>query len=172
MKTCRRGHQYEDNLKTCGVCHKASIKAWKEANKEKEAANNKAWYQANKEQQNAYQNKYQASRKTNDPLYKLRCNIRSLICSSYKNQGFKKNTKTSSILGCDFETLQEHLVNSAFKRYDCYSDYFDYHIDHIKPVSIAATEQELLALNHYTNLQLLYPEDNINKSNSLDWNLK
>ena len=41
----------------------------------------------------------------------------------------------------------------------------DIHIDHIKPISLAKTEEEVYLLNHYTNLQPLWAEENIKKSN-------
>jgi len=39
------------------------------------------------------------------------------------------------------------------------------------PLSTAKSEDEVLSLCHYENLQLLKPEDNIEKSDSLEWSL-
>lgn len=40
------------------------------------------------------------------------------------------------------------------------------HIDHVIPISWANTEKQVLALNHYSNLQLLSVEDNLLKKDS------
>jgi hypothetical protein len=45
-------------------------------------------------------------------------------------------------------------------------------IDHIIPMCIAKTEEEVIKLNHYSNLQWLLQKDNREKSKRLDWVLK
>lgn len=39
-----------------------------------------------------------------------------------------------------------------------------WHIDHIKPLNLAKTEEELYKLCHYTNLQPMWAEENLKKS--------
>ena len=46
------------------------------------------------------------------------------------------------------------------------------HIDHIIPMSTAKSEEEVIKLNQYTNLQLLKAEDNLEKSDKLNWKLE
>ena len=46
------------------------------------------------------------------------------------------------------------------------------HIDHIIPLDTAKIENDIIRLNHYTNLQLLKPLDNWQKKNKLNWKLK
>ena len=41
----------------------------------------------------------------------------------------------------------------------------DLHIDYVVPISLAETEEEILLLNHYSNLQLLKANENLAKSN-------
>ncbi len=36
-------------------------------------------------------------------------------------------------------------------------------MDHIKPISLARTESEVIELNHYTNFQPLWAKDNLSK---------
>jgi len=46
-------------------------------------------------------------------------------------------------------------------------DWDNIHLDHIKPVSIATSEKEMLELNHYTNFQPLLAADNLKKGAKL-----
>lgn len=104
-----------------------------------------------------------------DPIFKLKEQIRNLIRNSYRRTGFHKNSKTADILGCDFDTLNSHLRATWLKNYGIEWDGEDYHIDHIVPLATAKTEDEVRALCHYDNLQMLKPSDNIAKSDKLDW---
>lgn len=103
-----------------------------------------------------------AKRRKNDPLFKLRCNIRGLILISIKRYGFKKRSKTSDIIGCDWDTLKKHIEIQfeTWMNWDNRGKYngelkYGWDIDHIIPVSSAKTEEEMISLNHYTNLQPL-----------------
>lgn len=73
------------------------------------------------------------------------------------------------MIGCDFQTLEIHLIQTALKNYGMWLDCNEYHIDHIVPISSATSEDELIKLSHYTNLQYLTPYDNLSKSDRLDW---
>ena len=63
----------------------------------------KVYQKINKEQNN----KRAKERKENDPLYKLSCNIRSLITKSINRKGYKKESKTFNILNCSFDFLND-----------------------------------------------------------------
>jgi len=43
-----------------------------------------------------------------------------------------------------------------------------WHMDHIIPISSAQTDEDVYRLNHYTNFQPLYWEDNLKKSNKIE----
>ena len=102
--------------------------------------------------------------KTN-PLFKLSSNIRSLIRKSFNSKGVKKNTKSEQILGCTFQEFKTHL-EKQFDEHMNWNNHGDYwELDHIKPVSLAVNEQELVELNSYTNFQPLEKTLNRLKSN-------
>lgn len=110
----------------------------------------------------ARQNKYFKERKENDPLFKLSCNIRTLINLSLVKSGYSKNTKSFDILGISYEDLKTHFESMfsswmTWKNHGLYNGDFNYgwDIDHIIPLSSAKNEYDLLKLNHYTNLQPL-----------------
>lgn len=97
----------------------------------------------------------------NDPLFKLTCNIRTLIRISFKN-GFTKRSRTEKIIGCSYDELKKHFEDKfeAWMTWDNYGKYngelnYGWDIDHIIPVCTATNEEELVKLNHYTNLQPL-----------------
>lgn len=90
-----------------------------------------------------------------------------MLRQSFNNQGYSKTSKTQQLLGADFKTVKAHLEATAIRNYGSYDPQVSYHIDHIVPCSSAKSEQELLALQHYLNLQLLTPEDNLKKSDKI-----
>lgn len=112
-------------------------------------------------------------RKKTDPVFKFNVNIRARIKKYYNKKGFQKSKRTEEILGCDWEMLNTHLRLTFKENYGNELQKEDnVHIDHIIPLSNATTEEELIKLNHYSNLQLLKAEDNIAKSNKLEWTIK
>lgn len=88
----------------------------------------------------------------NDPLFKLKEGVSSLIRNSFKNKLFTKRTKTAKILGVDFKNFKNHLEDNPYN-FKVGDEGLD--LDHIIPLSSANTEEKLLELNHYTNFQLL-----------------
>ena len=42
-----------------------------------------------------------------------------------------------------------------------------WHLDHIIPLSTAKTEEDIIKLCHYTNLQPLWAEENLSKGNKI-----
>ena len=55
--------------------------------------------------------------------------------------------------------------NIYWENYGLYNGELNYgwDIDHIIPISTAKTEEEIIKLNHYTNLQPLWRFDNLSK---------
>lgn len=148
-------------------------KDWRARNPEQKSNIDRLWNLANKEKVNNYKKAWKKKKK-GDPLYKLKTNISSLFRNSLKKRNFKKTSKTATILGCTFQELHNHLKNTFEENYGIPFGLIDtsiLHIDHIIPVSSAKTEEELLKLNHYSNLQYLLAEDNLAKGNKLDWSL-
>lgn len=117
--------------------------------------NRKQYYINNKDKSREYQRRYYNRRISEDSVYKLRFNVKCLIINSIKKKGFKKNTKTADIIGCDWVTLQEHLESQfdSNMSWNNHGTYWD--IDHIIPLASAKTEEDIIKLNHYTNLQPL-----------------
>jgi len=122
----------------------------------------KAYFIDNKDNLIIYRNEYIKKRKNIDPLFKLKYNIRTLILNSIKRQGFSKNSKSEEIIGCSFIDFKNYL-ESKFESWMCWSNYGKYNgelnygwdIDHIIPISSASSIEEIIKLNHFTNIQPL-----------------
>lgn len=96
--------------------------------------------------------------------------IRNLVRITIKNGGYSKNTKTCLILGAEFNVVRSH-IQSLFKDGMSWENHGKWHIDHIVPVSSAKSEEELLLLNHYTNLRPLWAIDNLRKGTKTEYTL-
>jgi hypothetical protein len=114
-----------------------------------------------------YQKSYIKSRRLSDSLYRLKCNLKASIHKAIKKKHFIKKSSTRDILGLDYERLKNYLEYTFFQNYG--EEYVgqEVHIDHIIPISSAKTEEEVVKLNHWTNLQYLTPEDNMSKSDHM-----
>ncbi|MDD4242714.1 MAG: hypothetical protein PHG08_00240 [Bacilli bacterium] len=126
----------------------------------------KDYQKVNAEHIKGYRKEYQKERRQKDPLFKLRHNISSLIRICLRKGGYTKRSRTSAILGCTFEEFKLY-IEKQFTDGMTWDNRHLWHLDHIYPVSLAANEQHLLQLNHYSNFQPLWAEDNLKKSNKL-----
>lgn len=124
----------------------------------------KKYQQDNRERINEYNQKWKKEKMNSDPLYKLSSMISTLISRSIKNQGYKKESRTFEILGCSFEEFKIY-IESKFQEGMCWSNHGDWHFDHIIPISLAQSEEDVYRLNHYSNFQPLWAFDNISKGN-------
>lgn len=96
----------------------------------------------------------------NDILYKIKNIIRTGINKSIKKEN--KYSRTLTILGCSFEDFMLYIENKFefwmnWENYGKYNGDFNYgwDIDHIIPLSSAKNIEEVIILNHYSNLQPL-----------------
>jgi hypothetical protein len=79
-----------------------------------------------------------------------------------------KRGRTIELIGIDIVGLKNYLETKftdgmTWENYGLYG----WHIDHIIPLSSAKNEDEFTKLCHYTNLQPLWAEDNLKKSNKV-----
>lgn len=117
--------------------------------------------------------KYKYNRITNDEIFKLKEQLRNMLRWSFRRKGYLKSERTKTIIGCDIDFLIKYLKETYKNNYGVEWDGKEkVHIDHIIPLATANSEEEIIKLCHYTNLQLLKAEDNLQKNDKLDWNLK
>lgn len=126
------------------------------------------YYQKNKETIH----KQRRNRIDNDPILKLSDRIRKSIQKSIKHKAQYKDNRTFEIVGCSKEEFIQHLIKTFENNYKIkYNESYlkDLHIDHIIPISSSNTKEEVLKLNHYTNLQFLYKDHNMEKKVKLNY---
>jgi hypothetical protein len=139
-------------------------------NKDKKLEYQKEYASLNKEKISVYKMEYQRNRRKTDPVYKLKYVVGRMIRNSLKCKGLSKNKNSIEILGCSIEFFKAYIEKRFIDdmSWDNYGTYWD--IDHRIPLSTAVTEQQVLELNHYTNLQPLDSHINRNvKRDKLDF---
>lgn len=168
---------------------KEKSKVKREKTKEDIKIRSKIYYEKNKDLMKIKNNKYRTEnkdflreksrlrnieRRKKDPIFKLRINISRLISISLTNKKLVKSKKTIDILGCEIVFFKKYL-ESKFEPWMNWenrglcngSKEYGWDLDHIKPISLAKDEKEVLELNHYTNFQPLCSFNNrcIKKNN-------
>jgi len=136
-------------------------KEWYKNNKEKQRLISAKYHKDNKETILKRHNVWAKEKKKTDVLYKLRCTVRVNLVTSLKRQGYSKKTKTYNMLKCEYDFFLEWLNGIASNGYTY--GVGDLHLDHVVPVSLAQTEDEILLLCHYSNYQLLSADENLLK---------
>jgi hypothetical protein len=106
------------------------------------------------------------NRRMEEPLFKFKKLLRNNIRNSFKRGGFSKTSQACEILGADWDDVKKYF-ESKFKPGMTWENMGLWHIDHILPISMATCEEDVIRLNHYTNLQPLWADDNIKKSDKL-----
>lgn len=117
-------------------------------------------------------NKNRNKRRQEDLAYKLTDILRCRIYQALKNKDTVKYKTTMDLLGCTMEVFIAHIERQWEEGMTWENHTLDgWHIDHIIPCnSYDLTDQkQQKECFHYTNLQPLWAEDNLSKSDKLDW---
>jgi len=157
-KDCKEGKRNH-----CKICKRQYYNDYIKKNKDKIKKDRKAYNIKNKDKNKHYSAEYFKLRKKTDLLFKLRCNISSNMSSAIKRQGYSKKTKAYNILKCEFSFFMDWLNGVASNGYTY--GIGDLQLDHVIPISLAETEEEMLLLSHYSNYQLLSADENLSKGN-------
>ncbi len=198
MKSCRlcgelkplseyfnRKDSFDGKTTACKSCTKEGNTANYRKNKKAHYERGKRWIEKNKQKHEEYQAEYKrrnaehilatnrqwkkdnpdkvaiyskTQKAKNPELRKARTNIYNGLM-----RGYTRRSKAFQLLGADFDTVWAHLTKTWERRYKSkLTSSTKFEIDHIIPCSI-------LEDHHYTNLQLLTPEDNRTKASSLEY---
>ena len=131
-------------------------------NKDKIRDRVKQYRQEHRQEINEYfRNKYKT-----DINYKLSELLRNRVRNAIKS--YKRPGSAVKDLGCTVQELKEHL-ELQFKPGMTWDNHGQWHIDHIKPLSIfdLSDPEQFMEACHYSNLQPLWAKDNLSKSNKV-----
>ena len=146
-KKCENKKTYESRKKTQSEKNKEYLKIYQKENKDKI---------------NERMRSYKKSRKEKDILYKCSLILSQIVNNSIRLYGTEKKSKSKDIIGLSKSEFRLY-IESKFEYWMSWNNYglyngeinFGWDIDHIIPLSSANTEEELIKLNHYSNLQPL-----------------
>ena len=159
---------YKNNKDYYSLWHKEYSKN----NREKLRQKHRQWRDNNRDKYREYQRK-DLRRRMNDPILKVELQLRNMIYMSFKRKKYTKNKRLESIVGLNSKDMVNYLFETYKNNYGYeWNKIEPIHIDHIVPLATAKNEEDVIKLCHYTNLQLLKAEDNIQKSDKLNWDLR
>lgn len=154
---------YKYRKSECKKCYSINRK---EVNKLSRKRNNNKRYEYNKKflsnpnnkkKYDEYRKKWEKNR-NNDPIFKFyrSISIRQAL------RGYTIRSKYYGIIGMDFKEFKEYIESKfePWMNWDNYGKYngefnYGWDIDHIIPLSSAKTKDDVIKLNHYTNLRPL-----------------
>ena len=142
-KVCRQKNAYVQNNPERKAKQKAARQAWQKRNKDRLNAKHKA-------------------KRDNDPVFAISHRIRRTLNFAFTRKGYKKNGFARDIIGCSWEELKSH-IESQFQDGMTWENRSLWHVDHKIPIASASSVEDVKRLNHFTNLQPLWKEDNLAK---------
>lgn len=174
--------EFVKQKRICKVCKSTYLKNYYSRNKDLILKNSKIKYSENahkikiknseysknnRDKINNRSKRYKKDIIKNQPLYSIISSISSKIRRVINSNNFIKDFKTLDVIGCTKEELKIHIENQ-FQGGMSWSNRSEWHIDHIIPISLAETKDEVIFLSHYLNLRPMWAKDNIIKSNIVE----
>lgn len=162
---CKKQRQYiSENKKARSEYQKEYYKK----NKKKLDAYQREYNTKNKQRKSQYMSQYVKDRYKTDTDFKTVRTLRARIFALVK--GKNKSAPTMKLLGCTAEQARQHL-ESHFTEGMSWENHgvHGWHIDHIIPCAsfdLTDPDQQRQCF-HYTNLQPLWAEDNLRKSDKI-----
>lgn len=153
---------YEKHKKELNHKSRGYKQTWREENKDHIKEKARIYHQENK--QKIY--RYRKNRIKTDIKTKLARRLRDRLRVAIKNK--QKSGSAIRDLGCTIDQFKLYL-EFLFQIGMNWSNYGEWHIDHIMPLSSFNLEnrEDLLKAVHFTNLQPLWAKDNLKKSDKI-----
>jgi hypothetical protein len=103
-----------------------------------------------------------------DPQFKMAVVVRKRVILALKARGASKSKSLRELIGCSIQELKQHL-ESKFREGMSWENHGEWHVDHIRPCADfdLTNPEEQKNCFHFSNLQPLWAEENLRKSNKL-----
>lgn len=151
--------------KNQNITKKYRIKYYKN-NELKIKKRNQNRYRNNKIKHIAQVAKNTKKRLKTDPIFKFGHNTRCMVNLSFRRCGLKKSLKTEKIICCSLDFFKNHII-SQFQQGMTLKNYGKWEIDHKIPLETAKTEDDVIKLCHFSNLQPMWKIENREKSSKI-----
>ncbi len=122
------------------------------------------WAKKNPEKKREINRRRYSKRLRSDPTFALRVKLGNRIACAVRRGSPNPKRHTMELIGCSGLELKIHIESLWLDGMN-WSNWSPsgWHIDHVIPLASAKTDDEMIALCHYTNLQPLWAVDNIKK---------
>lgn len=110
----------------------------------------------------AFSNAKKQDLSKSDPLAAATDAARKIVRCALNRRGVPRSKRTLEVLGCSFDEFRLHLERQ-FVNGMSWANRSEWHIDHITPLASAKTAEEVMRLNHFTNLRPLWAKENQSK---------
>lgn len=136
--------------------------------REKVNSATRQWHRENRDYVNAYKRKLNAERRKSDPVFRIKCALRSRLRLVRKGQ---PSSAAFKMLGCSVEEFRSH-IEGQFRDGMTWENWGrgwggarEWHLDHIKALATfnLTDPAQVAKACHYTNLQPLWASENLSK---------
>ena len=139
-----------------------TIAAWAKNNPDRVRAAARRFRERNLELCRAKTNEWRRKARKENPVFQMQERIRNSVKQAVRRRGYTTRSSASKILGCTWPEFAKHielqfLPGMSWENRDLWQ------IDHITPIASAKTEEEVIALYHFTNLRPMWAADNLKK---------
>jgi hypothetical protein len=146
-----------------------ACKNWASRNVEKRKRDLRLWAKNNRDKIRATYVRNRDStlskikqRRKSDVVYAMKALIRTRMAHSTRRKKLRAPSIDETMLGCSWGFFV-NWVESQFVAGMSWDKRSAWHLDHIVPLNLATTIEEIMVLNHYSNLRPLWSTDNLSK---------
>jgi hypothetical protein len=159
----KAGRNRDGHRTICKSCRLLYQQEYHKNNRESLKLKRKLYNQGNKQERSIKSKTRYENRSIDKRIYD---SLRSSVYSPFYRFGFSIPDKLENIIGCTLMDFRIY-IESHFCEGMGWENRKDWHIDHILPVSVASSCEDLIKLNHYTNLRPVWKSKNLSKNSKI-----